>query len=145
MAKTRSQHTRKIDAALGEVQRNEIRDAVLTARSTQGIEGREWLRLLYGPDHFESAQVTKGSLDSISRQDLIDFHQRLWHPGNLIIAVSGDVEASRILPALERRMAAASPHQLIEYGGPSRQSESGGRRRARPHRAGSHPGAGAWR
>ncbi|MEM7249613.1 MAG: hypothetical protein AAF533_30180, partial [Acidobacteriota bacterium] len=63
--------------------------------STPGIERREWQRLIYGDDHFESAQVTKGSLDSISRQDMIDFHQRLWHPGNLIIAVSGDVEPSR--------------------------------------------------
>lgn len=69
------------------------------------IQGREWGWLLYGRDHVGSRQITATELDSIGRDDLVDFHRRTWGPQGLVIAVSGDVEAETILPELERRLA----------------------------------------
>ena len=73
--------------------------------STNGIEGREWARLLRGDDHFTTRPTTKASVESIARENLVAFHQRYYHPGGFIFAVSGDVTPETILPKLEARMA----------------------------------------
>jgi len=69
------------------------------------ILSREWSYLLYGPDHFEAAMSTEMSIESISTDDLRSMHDRLYHPGNLVIAISGDFEPqamlSRLATALE--------------------------------------------
>lgn len=79
--------------------------------STTSIEQREWRRLMYGTDTFESRQMTTTSMDAITRDDMIAFHRQVWHPGNMIVAVSGDVKTPAVLAALEKRMAgwAAGP------------------------------------
>src|SRR5262249_10547721 len=69
------------------------------------ILGGEWRWLMYGETHFSSREPTKATVDSISRQDLIDFHKKYFQPGNMIIAVSGDVTAKDIIGNLDRRFA----------------------------------------
>ena len=73
--------------------------------STTDIEGREWRRLLYGTDTFESRQPTTKTIDAITREDLQAFHDRVWNPANMILAVSGDVKTADVLAALEKRFA----------------------------------------
>ena len=73
--------------------------------STGSIEGREWARLMRGDDHFSTQAVTRESLDAITRDDLLAFHDRYYHPGAFIFGVSGDVAPDQILPMLEARMA----------------------------------------
>ena len=70
------------------------------------IMEREWQWLLYGPDHFTSQLMTKGTLDAISRDDLLGFHAKYWQPKGMVVAVSGDVDTQQILAALEQRFAA---------------------------------------
>ena len=72
--------------------------------STASIERREFQRLLRGDHHFTTAKVTKASLEAISRQDLIDFHDRYYYPSNFIIAVSGDFETKPMLAKLEKAL-----------------------------------------
>ncbi|MHC4273381.1 MAG: M16 family metallopeptidase [Planctomycetota bacterium] len=67
----------------------------------RGILSREWGFLLYGADHFEAAQATASSVASISTDDLWSIHQQIFHPGNLVIAVSGDFEPQAMLHRLE--------------------------------------------
>ena len=73
--------------------------------STQSIERREWGRLIRGTDHFSTRSATRSTLESITREDLVAFHERYFHPGAFLIAVSGDVIADEVLPKLEARMA----------------------------------------
>ncbi len=73
--------------------------------STPGIEGREWGRLMRGDDHFSTRSTTRASVESITRDDLLAFHERYFHPGGFIVSVSGDVTPDVILPKLEARMA----------------------------------------
>ncbi len=68
---------------------------------TQGIEQREWERLLYGPNHFSTAQDTKASIDAITRDDLVAFHRRYYHAANFVLAVSGDFDTRAMLAKLE--------------------------------------------
>ncbi|MGE3841434.1 MAG: M16 family metallopeptidase [Vicinamibacterales bacterium] len=62
--------------------------------STDDIEDREWVRLIRGADHFSSRSLTKASIESIGRDDLAAFHKQYVHPGNFIVAVSGDFDTA---------------------------------------------------
>jgi predicted Zn-dependent peptidase len=68
---------------------------------TNGIEQREWDRLLRGTSHFSTAQDTKASIDAITREDLLAFHRQYYHPANFIFAVSGDFDSKAMLAKLE--------------------------------------------
>lgn len=72
--------------------------------STAGIEHREIQRLMRGDKHFSSAPVTKASLEAISRQDLIDFHDQYYYPANFVVAVSGDFDTKQMLAKLEKSL-----------------------------------------
>ena len=71
---------------------------------TSGIEAREWGRLMHGDAHFTTLPRTQASMEAIAREDLVAFHQRYYHPGGFIFAVSGDVETEEILAKLEGHM-----------------------------------------
>lgn len=71
---------------------------------TDNIETREWSRLMYGADHFMSKESTKASIESITREDMIAFHQHYYHPGGFIFAVSGDFDTKQLLAKLEAAM-----------------------------------------
>jgi predicted Zn-dependent peptidase len=72
---------------------------------TASIEGREWGRLMYGENFFTNHLSTKASLESITRQDLIDFHKRYYYPANFILAVSGDFNKADLLKRLDKHFA----------------------------------------
>lgn len=74
--------------------------------STRAIEGREWNFLMYG-DHPSTIRYrsTKSSIESITREDLVAFHQKYFFPANFIFAVSGDLEAKEMLAKLENLVA----------------------------------------
>ncbi len=72
---------------------------------TEDIEFREWNRLLRGEKHFSTRYSTKNSISSLTREDLISFHKRYYHPGNMILAVSGDFKTAEMKAKLEKAMA----------------------------------------
>lgn len=69
------------------------------------ISGREWAALMYGEDHFEAREPTRQSLESITIDDMRDFHAKVFNRANLIIGVSGDFEESAMLEMLEKATA----------------------------------------
>jgi zinc protease len=68
---------------------------------TDAIEGREWFWLMYGADHFSTKQTTKASIDGITREDMVAFHQRYYQPAGFIFAISGDFNTKDMLAKLE--------------------------------------------
>lgn len=66
---------------------------------------RELSFLLWGEDHFEAREPTKASLESITIPDMRALHRRIFHPGNLMIAVTGDFEPDAMLARLEEAVA----------------------------------------
>jgi predicted Zn-dependent peptidase len=73
--------------------------------STAGIEQREFARLLRGGKHFSTSQITKASLEAITREDLMAFHQKYYYPANFVLAVSGDFNTKDMLARLEKAFA----------------------------------------
>ncbi|GAB4198332.1 MAG: pitrilysin family protein [Wenzhouxiangellaceae bacterium] len=64
--------------------------------------------LLYGDGHAYGIPLTgsgtEASVNSIGRDDLVDFHQRWIRPANATIMVSGDIRMDELLPVLERHL-----------------------------------------
>jgi predicted Zn-dependent peptidase len=71
---------------------------------TDAIEGREWGRLMYGAEHFSTKETTKASIESITREDMLAFHQRYYQPAGFIFAVSGDFNTKEMIAKLEAAM-----------------------------------------
>ena len=67
------------------------------------ISRRLLMKALY-PDHYLGRTATEHSLASITRQDLVDFHETYFAPNNLWIAVSGDFDRDTLLEALNKEL-----------------------------------------
>lgn len=65
------------------------------------IASREWNALSWGRDHYLGRTNTAAMVESIDRDDLAALHGQIFHPGNLVISVTGDVTPDEILPKLE--------------------------------------------
>lgn len=79
-----------------------------------GIAGYQMGFLLHGEQHFSTAEMTQASLASITREDLQAFQQRLLHPGNLVIAVSGKFQKKAMLDLLNRTLGSLKPGKGAE-------------------------------
>lgn len=88
-----------------EVLRGQQLEAIKT-RNDNGIQIaiRELGYLMWGEDHFEARQPTRASIESITVDDMERFHARVFHPGNLMIAVTGDFEPESMLAMLDERL-----------------------------------------
>lgn len=85
------------------------------------VAGRELGKSIY-KGHPLGAVPTFASVQSISRQDMIDFHKRFFRVDNLILAVSGDFERDemvRRLNALFGKPARLEPLKLPEVPQPA--------------------------
>jgi predicted Zn-dependent peptidase len=69
------------------------------------ILSREWKRLVYGPSHFEASEPTDKTVAAITRERLVELHRRVFHPGNMIVSVSGDFDEQEMLAKLTKAFA----------------------------------------
>ncbi len=57
--------------------------------------------LTFGEDHYAGRQPTQGSIKAVSPDSLGALHERIFHPGNLTISVTGDFDPGGMMEALE--------------------------------------------
>jgi zinc protease len=67
-----------------------------------GIIYREFNRLIYGVDSPYAGQTEYDTINAITRDDLITFHKRYFHPNNTLLAAWGDFDRSDILTKLKQ-------------------------------------------
>lgn len=79
----------------GMKQRNDDADNILSEESA---------RLMWGETHPEGRQPNKAMIDGMTTDDLRAWHKRVYHPGNLIIGVTGDFDEAEMLSKLEQAM-----------------------------------------
>lgn len=65
------------------------------------IARREFRKLIYGEHHPLSRTMEIPTVKKISRNDLIEFHKKYYHPNNMMIAASGDFDADELTRKLE--------------------------------------------
>jgi zinc protease len=61
-----------------------------------GILARETTKLGYGPDSPYARHTEYATIASITRDDLLAFHQRTVHPNNIILAFIGDFDSVKL-------------------------------------------------
>ena len=69
--------------------------------SPGSVVSREFVKLLYGPEHPSARESTIESIKRITRDDLVAFHQRTVHPNGIILGVTGDFEKVNMLNLLQ--------------------------------------------
>jgi predicted Zn-dependent peptidase len=72
---------------------------------SEDIERREWNVLLYGEKHFTNRFATAASVASITRDDMVAFHRKWFHPAGMIAAVSGAFDRAEMVRKLEAAFA----------------------------------------
>lgn len=75
----------------------------------QSIAGREFAKVLYGPDHPYARESTVGSVSKITREDLVAFHAKTVHPNGIILGVTGDFEKTAMLALLRETFGGWKP------------------------------------
>lgn len=70
------------------------------------ISSREFRKLLYGPRSPYARHTEYATLDAITRDDLIAFHLRYYQPANVMMGISGDVNAEEVRRKVEKAFAA---------------------------------------
>lgn len=58
--------------------------------SPSGIASREFRKLLYGPAHPYAREATIQTVSAVTREDLVAFHQKYFHPNSVIMGITGD-------------------------------------------------------
>lgn len=66
------------------------------------IERMEWNRLLYGESFWLNRLAVESSVDSITREDLVQFRERLINDASMVIAFAGNISKVEAKEKLER-------------------------------------------
>lgn len=84
------------------VQRGQIIEAFKQRNDNpMAVASSQMRRLVYGSDHYQGREATVASIEAATPDALRALHARIFHPGNLIIAVTGDVDVAAILDRLQ--------------------------------------------
>ena len=65
------------------------------------IAFREFRKLIYGPHSVYARHPEYETIDRITREDLIAFHKKYFHPNNVILAIWGDFNKKDIVRKVE--------------------------------------------
>ncbi len=63
----------------------------------RAVASREFYKVIYGKDSPWGRHSTIETVQSITRNDMVAFHSKYFHPNNTILAVSGDFKADDIV------------------------------------------------
>ncbi len=67
-----------------------------------GIAGREFIKLLFGPSSPYARSTEYATIDSITRDDLIRFHSKYFHPNQIALGLWGDFSADEVKSQVSR-------------------------------------------
>ena len=70
-----------------------------------GIAFREFSKLIYGAQSVFARHPEYATIDAITREDLIAFHQKYFHPNNVMLGVWGDFKTKDMVKKLRTRFA----------------------------------------
>jgi predicted Zn-dependent peptidase len=66
------------------------------------IAYREYQKLIYGPDSVYARNTEYATIGSISRDDLVAFHTRYYHPNNVMLGVWGDFDTKQMIKKIKK-------------------------------------------
>jgi predicted Zn-dependent peptidase len=89
-----------------EIARGQMLDGIQRENDTpQSIADRIFPQLIYGKDSPIARSATEQSIKRITRDDLVKFHGRFYHPTNVIMAITGDINKDAIAARIQQAFA----------------------------------------
>jgi zinc protease len=70
--------------------------------SVGAVAGREFDKLIYGARSLYARHTEYATIDSISRDDLLAFHEKFFGPNNAMLAVWGDFNTKQMIEKIEQ-------------------------------------------
>jgi len=67
----------------------------------RSIAFREYRKLIYGPDNAYARHTEYATIDNITRDDLVAFHKKYYHPNNMMLAIWGDFDMKEMVKKVE--------------------------------------------
>lgn len=68
-----------------------------------GVLFREFRRLLYEPHPYgRKVEGYQDTIDRITREDMVEFHKKYFHPNNILMGIAGDFNTPEMLEKLEK-------------------------------------------
>lgn len=80
--------------------------------SPDAIASREFRKLIYGPESVYARHAEFATIGSITRDDLVAFHQRYFGPNNMLLAIWGDFDTAAMIEKIARAFAGWAPIDL---------------------------------
>ena len=89
-----------------EIARGQMLDGIQRENDTpQSIADRIFPQLIYGKDSPLARTATEQTIKRITRDDLVKFQGRFYHPNNVILAISGDINKDAIAVKIQQAFA----------------------------------------
>ena len=93
------------DSALERLRARTLVGLVQAKDQPTAIASNVFDRVLYGADHPYGRFETEGSVNAVTRADVIAFHDRYFTPGHALITVVGDVDPAAVKATVEQALA----------------------------------------
>jgi zinc protease len=90
------------EASLQRIRANQIGTLKRSAEQPGYIAQRVFANAVYGPGHPFERVRTEESLNAITRQSLLDFHDAYYRPQNVQIVMAGDIKPDAAMAELEQ-------------------------------------------
>jgi predicted Zn-dependent peptidase len=85
-----------------QVEKGQVTTGIARRNDDPGsVAGREFTRLMYGKDSPLAREPEYATVVAITRQDLVDFHGRFYHPNNVYLGVVGDFASADMKKKIE--------------------------------------------
>ncbi len=89
------------------------RSAIARRNDNPGsITRREFRKLIYGADSPYARTTEYDTINSITRDDLVDFHARYFRPNNVILGVLGDFNSEEVLDKIRMAFKGWQPRAI---------------------------------
>jgi predicted Zn-dependent peptidase len=70
------------------------------------ITFREFQKLIYGKESPYARHPEYATIEAVTRQDVVDFYRRYFHPNNTIMAIWGDFESQEMVAKIKKNLEA---------------------------------------
>jgi len=66
------------------------------------VAGREFDKIIYGPQSIYARQTEYATIDNITRDDLVAFHKKFYRPNIIMLAIWGDFDTDQMIAMVEK-------------------------------------------
>jgi predicted Zn-dependent peptidase len=74
--------------------------------NVMGIASREFIQLLYGSESPYGRTTEYATIDAITREDLVAFHAKYFHPNETVLGLWGDFDTDEVKALVEKHFGA---------------------------------------